>query len=69
MSGRAYYANTIVGFKNDSHAVVFSALCGDKRFPTNSETKKSWSEEVNILHAEIPEGMTGEILLEYQADW
>ena len=65
MSDRAYYVNTIAGFKEADKEIVFAALCGDKQFPTNSQTKRSWSEEIDILQKEIPQEMAGMILLEY----
>ena len=65
MSGRTYYVNTIAGFKSADKKIVFAALCGDKQFPTNSQTKRSWSDEIGILQKEIPQEMDGMILLEY----
>ena len=65
MSDRAYYVNTIAGFKEADKEIVFAALCGDKQFPTNSQTKRSWSEEIVILQKEIPQRVSGVILLEY----
>jgi len=65
MCARAYYSNSIEGFHNDDNDVVFAALCKDKTFPTNSQTKKSWGQEIAILKASIPQKMQGQILLEY----
>lgn len=65
MCARAYYSNSIEGFRKDDDKVVFAALCKDKTFPTNSQTKKSWEQEVLILKSSIPEKMRGQILLEY----
>lgn len=65
MSSRAYYSNSIEGFHNDNNDVVFAALCKDKTFPVNSQTKKSWEQEIVILKSSIPRKMQGQILLEY----
>lgn len=65
MCARAYYSKSIVDFRSDAKEVIFSKLCGDRQFPTNSMTKKSWDEEIDILKGQLPADIEGRILLEY----
>lgn len=65
MCARAYYSKTIAEFRSDTKETIFSALCGDRQFPTNSKTKKSWEEEIGILKSQMPTDFNGRILLEY----
>lgn len=65
MCARAYYSKTIAEFKSDTKETIFSALCGDRQFPTNSKTKKSWKDEIDILKSQMPTDFNGRILLEY----
>lgn len=65
MCARAYYSKSIEEFRKDDDNIIFAALCKDKMFPANSQTKKSWEQEIKILKSSIPEKMSGQILLEY----